>query len=162
LVNEFVNLRIHDGNPNAETSYLNHINSLRMNQFKELKKVKLPLFQTEDGTPIFEGDVVVSVKLDRGYHILSHKASKELAYENKTIKWFCTIDAAENWVLLNKPVLSVNDIFNNIIFDWEERKKCVLAHAKAFYENDHKNNNPLYKKILELAKSKIAPKEAIK
>ena len=38
-VNEFVNLRIHDGNPTAETGMLNHVNKYRMEQFKQSKTI---------------------------------------------------------------------------------------------------------------------------
>ena len=59
LVKEFVNLRIHDGNPNAETGMLNHTNEFRMRQFKQSKQSKQPL-PTDTDKPLTGDDLLVS------------------------------------------------------------------------------------------------------
>jgi hypothetical protein len=83
--------------------------------------IATPLFTTEDGVDIYEGDtyfgcgkwpdgspsgcikdsVATDTRLDRKYGW------------NKTFKCFSTKEAAEEYVLMNKPVLSLNDLLSH-------------------------------------------------
>ena len=70
-------------------------------------KVKQPLFTTEDGVDIFKGDISFGVnsnfKLSEVKHI-----NKLYIYPN--VKEFSTKEKAEEYILLNKPVLSYGDV----------------------------------------------------
>jgi hypothetical protein len=75
-------------------------------------KVKQPLFTTEDGVDIFEGDEFYFLQKDwlkylnnYGKLIASKGTIAELAY-----KRFSTKEKAEEYILLNKPCLSLKDI----------------------------------------------------
>lgn len=72
------------------------------------KKVKPFIFTTQDNKDIFEGDSYFSVSDD--YQLLrTDIASKDCLYESAN-RAFSTIPAAEEWILLNKPCLSVNNV----------------------------------------------------
>jgi len=72
----------------------------------ELKKVKQPLFQTFDGINVFEGDEFVAVQ-KRTFDMICcrHPLTNPEYYYI-----FSNEEKANNWVLMNKPVLSVNDV----------------------------------------------------
>ena len=85
---------------------------------KNLKKSKQPLFTTEDGVDIFEGDKFYYVKfvqynntLGKPFEIVkgNHPTFK---YEPQYEKYFSTKVKAEEYILLNKPCLSYNEILN--------------------------------------------------
>lgn len=69
-----------------------------------LEKAKQPLFKTEDGVDIYEGDHWVRVRLS-DFSILG-------IYGDAigTIKTFSTKEAAEEYILMNQPCLCLNDI----------------------------------------------------
>ena len=81
------------------TQYINNI-----------EKVKQALFTTEDGVDIFKGDNITSVNLDslKIYATTHINTGESLNYGN--YKHFSTKEAAEEYILLNKPCLSINDI----------------------------------------------------
>ncbi len=98
-------------------------------------KIKTPLFITSDGKEIFEGDkyyfvVVSELAILDPYVVKTHIADWS---NNKTIplgnKQFSTEAKAEEFVLLNKPVLSINDL--NLLstkpWDMTEIKKFVKS-----------------------------------
>ncbi len=74
---------------------------------KNLKKVKQPLFTTEDGVDIFE---------NRGYYYIDsiwqiipvNSTTVYVYYKNN--KTFSTKEKAEEYILLNKPCLSIKEI----------------------------------------------------
>jgi hypothetical protein len=69
-------------------------------------KYKQPLFTTEDGVNIYEGDRAYTI--DPGYKI---GYSGKLKYKPiQTV--FSTKEAAENYIICNKPCLSFNDAWN--------------------------------------------------
>lgn len=73
------------------------------------QKVKKPLFTTEDGVEIFEGDTIYGINND--WVVFSHYND----LQNKIKIWgvkpiFSTKEKAEEYVLLNKPCLSLNDV----------------------------------------------------
>jgi hypothetical protein len=89
-----------------------------------LKKAKQPLFKTEDGIDIYEGDNWVRVRLS-DFTILGIYGDAIGA-----IKTFSTKEAAEEYVLLNKPCLSLKDVFDEgsifCLDEWEKRLKDLV------------------------------------
>ena len=86
--------------------------NLKVN-FKEAlklhKKDKEVLFTTEDGVEIYEGCNYYHVCED--WSIANfHTCAEWIKYKNPPNKSFSTKEAAEDWILMNKPCLSVNDI----------------------------------------------------
>lgn len=70
---------------------------------------KQPLFTTEDGVDIFEGDKIHYCNKD--YKLYDSKAgSKFHGGKNKHFKYFSTKEAAEEYILMNKPCLSISDV----------------------------------------------------
>jgi hypothetical protein len=78
---------------------------------KNLKKAKQPLFTTEDGVDIFEGDEYYSVN-EHYWTVLEPENTCKIDYEtyHKNRHNFSTKEKAEEYILLNKPCLSINDI----------------------------------------------------
>lgn len=72
------------------------------------EKLKEPIFITEDGVEIFEGDVcwAVSDYLEVLYISYTPKDYKK----NGKVRTFSTKEAAEEYILMNKPALSLNDV----------------------------------------------------
>lgn len=73
-----------------------------------------PLFRTEDGVDIYEGDYYWGVYICKTnpyltniYRTVSFASHKH--YDRDT-KYFSTKEAAEEYILMNKPCLSINDI----------------------------------------------------
>jgi hypothetical protein len=72
---------------------------------------KKPLFTTEDGVDIYEGDNFYVVLKDlSNIEITKCKASVHSKYEKYLD--FSTKQAAEEYILMNKPCLSINDLWN--------------------------------------------------
>ena len=71
------------------------------------QKIKKPLFTTEDGVDIFENDEVYFVnKIGDVFHTNHLKIKK---YQSHLL-YFSTKEAAEEYILMNKPVLSLKEI----------------------------------------------------
>lgn len=77
-----------------------------------VKKVKQPLFTTEDGIDIFEGDIYYHTKPDftisYGGKADNKISGNLIGYKN--YKYFSTKEKAQEWVVLNKPCLSIKEI----------------------------------------------------
>lgn len=74
-----------------------------------IEKFKQPLFRTEDGVDIFEGDKVYYCNKD--YKLYNSKADTKFHNgENKNYKYFSTKETAEKYILENKPCLSIKDV----------------------------------------------------
>jgi hypothetical protein len=78
-------------------------------KLKDAIKFKQPLFTTEDGVDIFEGDTIFGVNAD--WKIFSHYTD----LQNKVKSWgikpiFPTKEKAEEYILMNKKSLSINNI----------------------------------------------------
>lgn len=93
---------------------------------KKLPK-KTPLFTTEDGIDVFEGDILFYVL--KSFQIHSNPANK-LDGTNKDYKYFSTKENAEDYVIYNKPCLSVNEIIAVIPCFWFE-KQILIAKSKS-------------------------------
>lgn len=102
-------------------------------RLKNVIKSKTVLFKTEDGVDIFEDKEFNCVNQhlylfkEKGLHCI---------YLGPHIKIFSTKEAAEEYILLNKPVLSLNDyysLFDEDIYDYgigEKLKKLVKQKLK--------------------------------
>lgn len=106
-----------------------------------------PLFTTEDGVDIFEGDEYTFVWINdsaRGQSIntpytkKAEKLSKDESW-SKSAKFFSTKEKAEDFILMNKPLLSLEDLLSV----WSSEKDDVLY------------GSPLFKSFKNLAKSKL-------
>ena len=84
-------------------------NSSWSNYLNEISKIKKPLFTTEDGLDIFEGMsfYYVCQELEL-YNTIC--CTDEKKYKNA--KQFSTKEKAEEYILLNKPCLSYNEVLN--------------------------------------------------
>jgi hypothetical protein len=103
-----------------------------------MKKVKKLLFTTEDGVDIFEGDKYYR---NSGWHFEScgfiHTATKDTKFF-MSHKPFSTKEKAEEYILMNKPCLSLNDV------------ESVLDKLRK-YQYHHTTLN----KLIELVKSRL-------
>lgn len=77
-----------------------------------LVKFKKPLLITEDGVDIFEGDefYMYTTPFNDKNKTNVYKQVANYHYNKCTQKTFSTKEAAEEYVLMNKPCLSINDI----------------------------------------------------
>lgn len=73
---------------------------------EEISKAKLPLFTTNDGKEIFDGDDCWYVY---SFSMAPMKWTAKLPF-NKTGNFFSSEEAANEWILENKPCLSVQEI----------------------------------------------------
>jgi hypothetical protein len=74
-------------------------------KWAEIIEAKTPLFTTEDGVDIFKGDSYYLASNDFCICYCSFYSKPDLAY-----KLFSTKEKAEEYILLNKPCLSLNDV----------------------------------------------------
>ena len=81
---------------------------------KNLKKVKQPLFTTEDGVDIFEGDKYSVIDLLENEYRATHNTTITGSKSARYIL-ISTKEKAEKYIIENKPCLSINDIINNIL-----------------------------------------------
>ncbi len=76
-----------------------------------------PLFTSEDGVEIFEGDSIFYVETDdapeNSYKVNTYKVQQAGRFtSDKTIYAFSTKEAAEDWILHNRPVISLKDLLD--------------------------------------------------
>lgn len=117
---------------------------------------KKPLFVTEDGVDIFaEERTIHQVCLSDHYYATSSVnyqtgKYKDLGYytHNKHWKFFSTKEAAEDYIILNKPCLNALDVLEYI----HSNKPTVLANPKEYIHNGKINN---FSGLKELIKSKL-------
>lgn len=105
---------------------------------KELEKVKQPLFTTEDGVDIFEGDDYFKV-LQETYLLLNMRNAN--VTHNTTATTFSTKEKAEEYILMNKPCLSINDV--------------AKIFVSTNYTTKKGNLYPQGQRLRDLVKSKI-------
>lgn len=89
---------------------------------KNVLKLKQPLFTTEDGVDIYEPSTRVFY-VCRDWRIYSPTVISQAAKENKC---YSTKEAAEEYLLMNKPCLSINDILTRYNYKWAEIGKLSL------------------------------------
>lgn len=89
------------------------------------------LFKTEDGVEIYKGDSAYIVWLDRKHqasHLNSDKPTNIYAIIDN-VKYFSTKEKAEEYVLMNKPCLSINDISDCLTFHMLGNNKVIHGSA---------------------------------
>jgi len=91
-------------NPNGSRLHYN---------LNNIKKSKQPLFTTEDGVDIFDGDYSYGVHNSK-FDIVAIKHINTVYVTDNFIE-FSTKEKAEEYILMNKPCLSINDIINNTL-----------------------------------------------
>jgi len=77
----------------------------------DLSKVKKPLFTTEDGVDIFEGDTYWWVTKLTYWCNFTNNVKISFYHDTEKYWYFSTKEAAEEYILMNKPCLSLNDVF---------------------------------------------------
>jgi len=100
------------------------IDSSLCNGFEKINHFKQPLFTTEDGVDIFEGDKVHTVTPNFNLGL-----SGELKYKS-VMKCFSTKEKAEEYVLMNKPSLTyieVMKLWNSQCSNWRDSFKSELT-----------------------------------
>lgn len=112
---------------------------------EDIVKSKQPLFTTEDGVEIFEGDDYYELIIP-GFHnkecvwnILPNVGRSNLIYDQEGNKkhfrlWFSTEKEAQEYIIMNKPCLSINDLlkldYNASIETYSYQKIKQLAKQK--------------------------------
>jgi len=105
---------------------------------KSMKNHKKPLFTTEDGVDIFIGDSywTLNTKVDDWiFEELAARDNINYFYKNKDyakntgIYYFSTKEAAEEYLLMNKPCLSINDVLN-VTYNPVETKTSTTRKLK--------------------------------
>lgn len=76
------------------------------------QKIKQPLFTTEDGVDIYEGDEFYCITVPNNFEVIKRIGGDGLAYNEEPVRKRCfsTEEAAEEHIILNKPCLSILDI----------------------------------------------------
>mgnify|MGYP007068602990 CR=1 FL=1 len=94
-------------NPNGSILYYN-LNSL--------KKVKKPLFTTEDGVDIYDKETIVYELFTSNYLLnkLKYNFTNHCRNYTPNALIFSTREKAEEYILMNKPCLSLNDIIEEV------------------------------------------------
>jgi len=99
-----------------------------------------PLFTTEDGVEIFEGDDFFVIETQFDKYRLHKTIGGHFTKERSTRLRFHSKEKAEEYALLNKPCLSLN----NLLSVWGP-----------FGDVEDFKTSPLFHNFLELAKSKL-------
>lgn len=122
-----------------------HENTISIGQSKGITSLecakhskKQPLFKTEDGVDIFEGDIYYIV--NTSYTVYHMRAQRKHIQSYPGAKLFSTAEAANEYRLLHKPCLSIKDI----------QPTVGLCNNTTYVDL-----NLLTKKLKELVKSKI-------
>lgn len=124
--NIYNNCRIYDIIINEDNQLLLGITGFQLRLFlNEVEKSKQPLFKTEDGVNIHEGDEywiahdnkfgVESLRWkinDRPYQCDNIVPTKNEDFARNGNYRFSTKEKAEEYILMNKPCLSINDLLN--------------------------------------------------
>lgn len=96
----------------------NDPNGSRLNyNLNNLKKSKKPLFTTEDGVDIFEGDEYYYFRF-HSWTFDKARANQEFHSQDKLSSnslYFSTKEKVEEYILMNKPVLSLKDVENILL-----------------------------------------------
>ena len=96
-----------------------------------VQKIKQPLFTTEDGVDIFEGDKYYPVC---NYYNLHNACIYPSGH--KMYKLFSTKEKAKEYILMNKPCLSYNDILSELNLTTSEKKTLKSITQKKLNNNN--------------------------
>ena len=99
---------------------------------------RIPLFTTEDGVDIFEGDkfwYVNNIKTN-GYCLNESNPNKPSDYKKvPDIKDFSTKEKAKEYILMNKPCLSLNDLFSVVKQDRDGDNGFSTSRLGSMFRN---------------------------
>lgn len=104
---------------------------------EKIQKYKEVLFTTEDGVDIFEGDEVTWLFRDELKIAGTRKADKNMYTD---LKYFSKKEKTEEYILLNKSCLSLNDLLSV----WGDKKDLNIYKG-----------SPMFQKFKNLAKTKL-------
>ena len=93
-------------------------NACYSNPLKDWRKAKMPIFQSEDGVDIFEGDIVYSVLRNPsvGDQVLKIKVESErFRFAHRV--YFTKRKTAEKWIDENEPIYSKKQIRDALMYD---------------------------------------------
>lgn len=125
----------------AEKPHLNHTSSIKsfkieqntiyvsnpgclIGSLKNIKHIKKPLFTTEDGVDIYIYDTCWVVSKEFNYQLANYKINNIDVFFIPSKNWyFSTKEAAQEYILKNKPCLSFNDIVSEIDLYYGDVKK---------------------------------------
>ena len=128
-----------------ESFIVQYDNSIEIKQkhgitkLKYLVKAKQPLFITEDGVNVFKGDIgkeewnyfpTVNTKTWKLSSCSNNSRITNDRIENDYIKIFSTKEAAEKYLLMNKPCISINDLLSLDEFASNNRLQIYMSSLK--------------------------------
>jgi len=122
----------------------------------EKVKEPIPLFtknEVYDGVEILQGQSYAYVPKTT-LEWVNVSDGKSTPQPKESFLYFSTKDAAETYILMNKPCLSLQMIIDDW-YSWEEKKEQHLSLCSDFYKKDLIYNNPIIKKLKDLVKSKL-------
>ena len=116
---------------------INNPNGSRLHyNLNNLKKHKQPLFTTEDGVDIFEGDKYFICTASLSNCINNEGIVSKFFKPNPNYKYFSTKEKAEEYILMNKPCLSLKEIYdltdkNSGLYNESDLEKLVKQKLKS-------------------------------
>jgi hypothetical protein len=133
-----------DSNKNLYFKVSNLVGGFYNYNLSLLKKIKKPLFTTEDGIDIYEGDTIHQIRLETfDYHSYiwgTINGKNGIPFDG--FKMFSIKEKAEEYILENKPCLSIKDV------------KYYLDNHRTFGK-DYEAKQSFINKLKELAVNKI-------
>ena len=97
----------------------------------EIEHIKQPLFTTEDGVDIFEGDEYhyINSNFINPWGIVNTKADCQTIINKNDLSYkrFSTKEKAEEYILMNKPVLSLSDVWDHLSI---KNRKLIIPFVK--------------------------------
>lgn len=86
---------------------------------------KKPLCKSADGVDIYEDDSVVCLNKEDWITRNQDYRFKPWDVKDKDYLFFSTLEAANEYILMNKPCLSLQDVMNTTFEVWDEKKKAL-------------------------------------
>jgi len=93
-------------------------------------KPKVKLFTTEDGVDIFEGDGYHVYYPAEDYYSYCASACKNRSDNKEGIFYFSTKEKAREYILMNKPCLSINDFLSVSYFTVKSKTRIIKRLKK--------------------------------
>jgi len=115
---------------------------LEIEQFKKSKEPKnKPLFITEDGVDYYLSDTRDWYEVTpQTIGVYKSNLRTDSPFQNRLNKKFSTKELAEEYIIFNKPLLSLNDLLDV----WDDKRRIELYKTA-----------PLFLKFKEVAEQKI-------
>lgn len=118
-------------------NHISVISEVSKDSLSAIKKSKPVLFITEDGKEIYSGDSYYSVCYkkylnEEPFSKINGKFTAIYPSDNEVLnylKFFSSYEAAENYIIMNKPCLSINDIYKTVsrgVLGYEQNLKELV------------------------------------